>query len=208
MKNTLNRGRVAALAALVSIVAFVAVAVASAGAAPKDHETASVHWGIITRNTIGSPVADLRNGPYGSFGVTGPTSRPPFGTGSLGIETADRSTTLVSGGPAEKVDFGNEVDFLGDHVVDINQIGFHVFQTAENTSYGTRNMPVIRMEIDPNLVNPVCAASNYTTMVWVPTDVPVSSLNRWSGSIDATTNGNWYCTSPSAQACTGCTATS
>ena len=44
------------------------------------------HWGIIDRNTIGSPVADLRTGPYGSFGATGAAAGPPRGVGSLGIE--------------------------------------------------------------------------------------------------------------------------
>lgn len=53
------------------------------------------HWGVITRNTIGSPVAALRDGPFGSFGVTGSASRPPYGNGSLGIEVADDSTSLT-----------------------------------------------------------------------------------------------------------------
>src|SRR5689334_17342837 len=64
--------------------------------------------GGITRNTIGSPVAALRNGPFGSFGVTGSAAKPPCGTGSLGIEVSDSSTSLAPS--SEKVDFGNEVD--------------------------------------------------------------------------------------------------
>jgi hypothetical protein len=203
MKNHVTRGRAAATAALLAIVAIAVLAAASGSIAGGGHSFRSEHWGVITRNTIGSPVGDLRNGPYGSFGVTGQAARPPFGKGSLGIEVADAATTLVSGGPAEKVDFGNEVDFFGDNVLALNQVGFHVFQTGENVSYGgPRNMPNIRFEIDANLTNPICAGDNYTTMVWVPGPAP--AVNRWSGYIDATTNGNWYFTGAEA-ACTTCT---
>lgn len=187
-----TRVQVATTAALVAILASVAIVLTTPMAAARPSGSAharSEHWGVITRNTIGSPVADLRNGPYGSFGVTGSAARPPFGKGSLGIEVADNATTLISGGPAEKVDFGNEVDFFGDPVLGLNQVGFHVFQTGENAGYGSRNMPNIRFEIDPNLsTNP----SNYATMVWVPDEAPVT--NQWSGYIDATTTGDWYFT--------------
>ena len=49
------------------------------------NHSAGQHWGVIDRNTIGSGIADLRQGPYGSFGVTGPSAAPPSGVGSLGI---------------------------------------------------------------------------------------------------------------------------
>ena len=62
---------------------------------------------------------------------------------------ADRSTSLIS--PSEKIDFGNEVDFFGDPVR-VCGVGFHVFQTGENESYGgPENMPNIRFEINPSL---------------------------------------------------------
>lgn len=200
-----TRVQVVATVALVAIVASVAAVISAtpmAAAKPTgSHNARSEHWGIITRNTIGSPVGDLRNGPYGSFGVTGSAAAPPFGRGSLGIEVADNATTRVP--PSEKVDFGNEVDFFGDPVLGIHEIGFHVFQTGENVGYGgPRNMPNIRMEIDANLTMPLCAADNYTTMVWVPDASP--AINRWSGYIDATTTGNWYFTGNEGL-CTGCT---
>jgi hypothetical protein len=195
MRLASRRARVVATAGLVTIAASVAVAGVWAASG---HQHKSEHWGVITRNTIGSPVADLRDGPYGSFGVTGPAAAPPYGKGSLGIEVADFATLLTSGGPAEKVDFGNEVDFFGDLVSDLNQVGFDVFQTHENTTYGSRNMPNIRLEIDPNV-----DASNYTTMVWVPDDVPAASENRWSGFIDATSTGGWYFTGTTG-VLTGC----
>lgn len=157
------------------------------------------HWGVITRNTIGSPVAELRNGPIVPFptpGVLGATARPPYGTGSLGIEVADSSTSLTP--PHEKVDFGNEVDFFGDPLLGLNKIGFHVFQTGENTIYGgSTNMPNIRIEIDPNRT----MGDNYSTLVWVPPGT--LALNSWSPFIDATTSGTWYLTGGE----TSCTST-
>ena len=204
-----------AKALLLAIVAFVVVgatAIAAPSPSNKDggtgetsrspgHNTRSEHWGVIARNTIGSPVADHRNGPYGSFGVTGPSGRPPFGKGSLGIAVATNSTNRVP--PSEKAYFGNEVDFYGDNVLALREVGFHVFQTGENVSYGgPRNMPNIIFEIDANLTNPLCAADNYTSMVWVPDASP--ALNQWSGYLDATSTGYWYFTGNEG-VCTGCT---
>jgi hypothetical protein len=156
------------------------------------------HWGIITRNTIGSAVADLRAGPYGSFGVTGASAHPPFGIGSLGIQVSDDATT-VAGGPAEKVAYGNEVDFLGDLVSDLDRVGFRVFQPQENADINVRNMPNITLEINPDLTG-----RTYTSMVWVPDAAPVT--NRWTGFIDATTTGDWYFTGGTG-ADTGCNQT-
>ncbi len=187
------------------VTALAAIAVSalpgSATAATDGDRGNSDHWGVITRNTIGSPVADLRNGPFGSFGVQGPSARPPYGRGSLGIEVADDSTSLTP--PSEKVDFGNEVDFYGDPVLGLNQVGFHVFQTNENVSYGgPRNLPGIKFEIDPNLT--AAPATSYSTMVWVPGPSPVT--NRWSPYLDATTTGDWYLTGNAGNV-TGCNQT-
>jgi hypothetical protein len=186
-----RRWKIAAIAGAVMIVAAVPAIASTMG------DAKSEHWGVITRNTIGSPVGQLRDGPYGSFGVTGDAAEPPFGTGSLGIEVADSATSLVP--PSEKVDFGNEVDFFGDPVLGLTDVGFHVFQTGENVGYGgPGNMPNIRFEIDPNqAANP----SNYSTMVWVPDPAPV--VNQWSSYIDATTTGKWYFTG-STGVTTGC----
>ncbi|WP_328771443.1 hypothetical protein [Streptomyces sp. NBC_00286] len=192
-----SRGKALALAALAAIVA--STLSASEYALAADGRGRSQHWGVITRNTIGSPVAELRDGPFGSFGVQGSSARPPYGRGSLGIEVADNSTSLAD--PREKVDFGNEVDFFGDPVLGLEQLGFHVFQTGENIAYGgPENMPNIRFEIDANLSS--LPADNYTTMVWVPDAAPVT--NQWSGFIDATSTGYWYF-SGAEGAATGCT---
>jgi hypothetical protein len=180
-RSVSTRVRVVATAAAVVIIGSVAVVGASAIGR---QNPASVHWGVIPRNIIGSPVAELRSGPYGSFGVTGQAGRPPLGKGSLGIYVNNVP------GFVEKVDFGNEVDFYGDPVLALNQVGFHVFQTQENVDAGgLENMPNIRFEIDPNTVGDI---NDYTTMVWVPDAAPV--VNRWSAYIDATSSGYWYFT--------------
>ncbi|WP_217549353.1 hypothetical protein [Streptomyces sp. GbtcB6] len=178
------------LTALVAIVAASAVP-GAASAVPDGGHGRSDHWGVITRNTIGSPVAALRNGPFGSFGVQDQSGRPPFGHGSLGIEVADNSTSLSP--PSEAVHFGNEVDFYGDPVLKLHQVGFHVFRTGENVGYGgaSVNMPNIRFEINPNL-NPATSTATYSSMVWNPPASPVT--NRWSGYLDATTTGTWWLT--------------
>ncbi|MFD8027527.1 hypothetical protein [Streptomyces sp. NPDC059717] len=185
----------------VTALVALAVSVVPASASPFNDgdQGSSDHWGVITRNTIGSPVAALRTGPFGSFGVTGPAGRPPYGQGSLGIETADDATSLTP--PSEMVVFGNEVDFYGDPVLGLNQVGFHVFQTGENvTSGGPGNMPNIRFEINPHLA--AAPATTYSSMVWVPGPSPV--VDRWSPYLDATTTGTWFLTG-NAGTVTGCT---
>ncbi|QJT07019.1 hypothetical protein G9272_24065 [Streptomyces asoensis] len=176
-------------ALLVAVIALILPG--SAAARTDDNQAHSDHWGVIARNTIGSPVAELRNGPYGPFGVTGAAARPPYGRGSLGIEVADRSTTLTP--PSEKVDFGNEVDFFGKQLLGLRRVGFHVFQTRENVfdyGGGPTNMPNIRFEIDPNVTS--MPTDDYSTLVWVPTASPVTS--GWSPFLDATRTGYWYLT--------------
>lgn len=137
------------------------------------------HWGVVSRNTIGSPVGFLRDGPF----VPGPGGEPPFGDGSLGLAVA------AVPGSVEKIDFGNEVDFFGDPLAPLTNVGFWVFQTGES---GPANTPNIRIEIAPN-------GTGYTTMVWNPE--PITTANRWSDFIDATTNGSWWFTNGAG----GCT---
>ncbi|MEU1178895.1 hypothetical protein ABZ464_14830 [Streptomyces sp. NPDC005820] len=174
---------------------------ASASADPYGTPPVEDHWGVITRNTIGSPVAALRKGPFGSFGVPGPSARPPYGQGSLGIEVADHSTSLTP--PSEKASFGNEVDFYGDPVLGIDNVGFHVFQTGENITYGgPGNMPNITFEINPSLT--AAPATTYASMVWLPDPSP--TVNSWSPYLDATTTGKWFLTG-NAGTVTGCNLT-
>ena len=172
------------------------------GATGADAEFEAGHWGVITRNTIGSPAVDLRAGPYGSFGVTGPASEPPFGEGSLGIAVANKAQN--SGEPQEKASFGNEVDFFGDPVLGLTDLGFHVFQTGENTGASPSNLPNITFEIDANLNG--LPADNYTSMVFVPDAAAFQGGGSWTGFINATTSGKWYLTGAEGNAApgTGC----
>ncbi|MEV1065459.1 hypothetical protein [Streptomyces sp. NPDC050263] len=186
MKARFGMGRGTVLvAALLAVSA--AILPGSAAADTDGNQAHTDHWGVIARNTIGSPVAELRNGPFGPFGVTDAAARPPYGRGSLGIEVATNSTTLRP--PSEKVDFGNEVDFFGQQVLRVRHVGFHVFQTNENVGYGgPTNMPNIRFEIDPD----VTSTDDYSSLVWVPNASPVT--NGWSPFLDATKTGYWYLT--------------
>lgn len=170
-----RRGTALVAALLVAVIALILPG--SAAARTDDGRAHSDHWGVIARNTIGSPVAELRNGPFGPFGATGTAARPPYGRGSLGIEVSG-ATQTVTPTVVERVDFGNEVDFFGKQLLGLRRIGFHVFQTGENVGYGgaTPNMPNIRFEIDPN----VTGSDDYSTLVWVPAASPVS--NGWSPS--------------------------
>lgn len=180
----LNRWKVIAIGA--TLAAVIAV---PALAGPKDGK--SEHWGVIDRNTIGSPVGALRDGPYSITG-TGDVSEPPFGKGSLGIEVANGT---------EKVAFGNEVDFFGDPVAGITAVGYRVFRTGEDVGYGgPNNLPNITFEVDPNITPSV----NYSSLVWVPNGATIP-VNQWSDYVDATTNGYWYFTNGATAAATGCT---
>ena len=54
---------------------------------------------LITRNTIGSPVAALRNGPFGPFGVQGSAARPAYAKGRRLTHRTERNgpdpTTVI-----------------------------------------------------------------------------------------------------------------
>ena len=115
----------------------------------------SEHWGIIDRNTIGSPVGQLRTG-HDSNSSTGDISAPPYGKGSLGITVGDGQ---------EKMAFGDETDFVGVPLSAINAVGYSVFRTGEDVGYGgPNNLPNIAFEVDPNITPSV----NYSSLVWNP----------------------------------------
>ncbi len=156
-------------------------ATGATGPAGADAAYVGPNWGVISRNTIGSPVAALRAGPFGSFGTA---DAPPNGVGSLAISVADGTA---------KVAFGNEVDFFNMKVSDLTAVGFNVFTTGENSQTpvvpvnGTLNMPGITLEINPNGAGGTTAT--YSSLVFAP--AANSTSNRWSGYIDATTSGFW-----------------
>jgi hypothetical protein len=119
------------------------------------------HWGVVDRNTIGSPSVQFRSGP----------ASPPLGKGSL---------SLAVGNPAEKAAFGNEIDFAGQSLADIDKLSFSVYQTGEDTDPknqgGPDNIPSIGIEIDPTGATDT-PKLNFSTLVSVPTAV---TPNKWS----------------------------
>ena len=145
------------------------------------------NWSQVDRNVTGNAFSQLRSGPVsGNFGVT---VEPPLGMGSLGIHT---------GSGADKVAFGNQVDFVGQKVSDLDTIKFSVFTTGENRTIATNNLPSVAMEVDPNVVEGV----NYSTLVFVPTD---AAANQWT-EIDASSAKQWYFTGGTGTT-TGCNQT-
>lgn len=152
----------------------------------QDGVLASGNWGEMLRQTLGSASAELREGPHtANFGSD---VSPPMGTGSLQIDTADG---------ASKVDFGNEVDFVGKNLVDTldGRIGFSVYTTGENAGRSATNLPAIRIEVDPNRVD----GENYSSLVFVP---DVAGVNGGWKKYDATTDGTWFATFGGAPGCT------
>jgi hypothetical protein len=92
---------------------------------------ALANWGVINRNVEGSGDAFLRQGP----------ADPLYGDGSL---------NLTTGSDKDKAVFGNEIDEVaGGLLANVEQVGFHVFTTQENSKRGN-NMPSIIFEINPN----------------------------------------------------------
>jgi hypothetical protein len=158
---------------------------------------AGPNWGIISRNHIGSATAELR------AGEAVPGSSPPYGIGSLGISVSDNANAGAN--PQEKASFGNQVDFAGDKVTDLTQTGFHVFQTGENAAVSVNNLPSIAFEVDPTgpgTTSPGSDSPNFSSLVWVPSGTGVD-INKWSGYLDATSNGTWQFTGAAGTA-TGC----
>ncbi|CAO3674053.1 unnamed protein product [Umbelopsis vinacea] len=148
------------------------------------------HWGIIYRNTIGSPSITLVNGPF-AVGADGYISAPPIGNGALAF--------LIEGRPSftdslmwETADFGNEVDYYGKLVQDITAVGYYVFNTDVDASSGsTGTVPANLPNIAFEAIFPISGANVYTSIVWQPPS-NVAPLNQWSRFIDATTEGTWY----------------
>jgi hypothetical protein len=140
------------------------------GASGKDGKDLTLvpsNWGIIDRNTIGSPDMALRQGP----------ATPPLGLGSLNI--------LVGSG-SEKAAYGNEVDFTGDSLSGLTSVGFSVYQTGEDqtTNGGPTNLPNIAIEVNPH------TARSFSTLVFVPNGT--ATANSWNAFTQD--DGQWYFT--------------
>ena len=145
---------------------------------------------MIDRNTEGSPVATLAGGP-----IIGPAeNQGPLGDGSLHIETASNQ---------EKVSFGNQVDFAGDPVSGLDQVGFSYFVTGEDLGRYSANAPNVTLEVNPSVAN-----SNYTSMVYVPAAPPAAPQQWVDVDADADNgagNSGWWFTNGATATATGCT---
>ena len=147
------------------------------------------HWSIIDRNVEGNGASYLRPGP----------DQAPLGQGSLGLRTA---------GGTDKAAFGNQVDFAGQALGSVTEIGFSVFTTGENIgrSSTSPNMPSIAIEVDPTGTGDT-TGPNYSTLVFIPKN----TMPGWA-SIDATDSatgfqgGGWYYTGAAGTA-SNCTQT-
>nr|ALS91824.1 MetaGeneMark_Unknown Function [uncultured bacterium] len=107
-----------------------------------------------------------------------------MGKGSLNLSVAG-PTTVGDPNTAEKIVYGNEVDFFGQ-TFNPTAVGFQVYNNVEN---GPNNMPGIDLEIDPNLTG---IDDNFTTLTFIPANGSLPGL--WSNYIDATTTGLWGAT--------------
>ena len=177
--------------ALAGLVAVVQTPQAAA-ARPADR------WGVIGRNTYGSPSAELRTGPYGRTGPEFPALQPPpYGRGSLGL-TVDRG---------EKIAFGNETDFARTPLRRIRSVKYWIFTGVDSGLSTIR--PSFSMEVNPRLEN-----LPYTTLVYLP-DVSLSPSrpvthdfrNVWQR-YDATAPGNRWGSSRSIDGTPACTLSS
>ncbi|QYC42174.1 hypothetical protein Nocox_22850 [Nonomuraea coxensis DSM 45129] len=151
-------------------------------------------WGIIGRNTYGSPNAVFRDGPWGRTSATFPaTQSPPYGDGSLGL--------IVDTG--EKIAFGNETNFAGQRLSSIDILRYWVFAGTDNISSVV--LPNITIEADPNV-----GTSNYTSLVYQPDQSTSPSApatptaNVWQR-YDATAAGNRWWATGSTGTTIGCT---
>lgn len=173
---------------------------------------ATGNWGVVNRNTLGSPTALLRNGPLArAAGEVAATVAPPLGSGSLGLLVDDEPSTTDAVNDAEKIQYGNETDFAGLRVADLDAVSFAVFANDEQGNEGSLNvpMPTIQMEIDPDVDNPANgnAAVNYTTLNFLPPAPEATNAWRTYDAASAVALGagsGWWMTG-AAGTVTGCT---
>lgn len=141
------------------------------------------NWGIVDRNTIGNGDAYLRSGPS-----VAPDVQPPLGVGSLGLRT---------GSAQDKAAFGNQVDFAGDPLSEVDAVKYSVFTTGENRQTNPENLPNVSAEIDRDSET---EGLQYSTLVYAPEAV---EAGKWS-EVDATEGDRWWLTGAGGTE-TGCT---
>ncbi|ROO84687.1 hypothetical protein EDD29_2214 [Actinocorallia herbida] len=151
-------------------------------------------WGVIGRNTIGSPVAELRFGPWGrTTAAPAATQKPPYGHGSLGLLVAAGPNPAVTTDD-EKIAYGNETDFAGVRLRDIKTLSYSIFTAMDSIAQVA--LPGIAFEIDPKL-NP---GVTYSTLGYLPNisqspSAPATpTQGRWQTYDAAATGSRWFAT--------------
>ena len=149
------------------------------------------NWGIVNRNTIGSPDQSLRSGP----------TTPPNGRGSLNL-TVQGAPNFTTSAQQEKAAWGNEIDFAGRALASVTTVGYWFFQTGEDNAKGSPNTPTIQFEVDSN----GAAAGGFSTLTFV---VNNPAANAWTPFVNAATapvagSQGWWL-SGAAGTATGCT---
>ena len=163
-------------------------------------------WGVIGRNTFGSPQAQYRVGPFGRTAVDdlAADEPPPAGEGSLGL------LVHATGFPTEekeKIAFGNQTDFAGLRLSDLSSLSYWAFADMDPTGPPGGGVgvefPNVTLEIDPDL-----PGVDYTSMVFRPGAIAAADVGRWKR-FDAVDDGNalWGLTGAAGTA-TGCTLSS
>jgi hypothetical protein len=151
-------------------------------ASPPFAQPNSGFWGVIDRNTIGSPNASLRSGP----------GTPPLGTGSLNLLVRDGT---------EKIAYGDEVDFAGKPLAGFTRLGYSVYQGFDYKP--SVILPSIAFEVDPKLSPSV----TYSSLVYVPPKAEQADSYTWK-TFDATADpggpSGWYFTNAATAAATQC----
>jgi hypothetical protein len=115
-------------------------------------------WGVVGRNTIGSPAAYFRVGPWGRTSGYAATVPPPLGEGSLGVHVEGVNGT---GSTAEKLSFGDETTFAGLPIRSISTLSYWVY--AGEDVFTNHSLPTLSIE-----ANPDANGATYTTLVYLP----------------------------------------
>jgi hypothetical protein len=170
-----------------------------AGAAGAPATFSPLPWGIIGRNTIGSPVAQYRVGP----------GTPPLGIGSLGIEVAGPPNGDTNPADAQKISFGvTGPDFATETGITnpkaITSLSYSVYTDMDYSAGITP--PGITIESNPD-ISDGSGPITYTSLVYVPPTPDASQVQSWQTydtTGPATSTSGWFATGRAGTA-TGCT---
>lgn len=164
----------------------------------------SSKWGVISRNTEGSPSAFYRGGPYGRSLPTNASATvpPPYGIGSLGI-IVGYGSSIPPTRSTEKIDFGNETDFAGIPLRNINVLKYWIFAGTDNIT--NVSLPLISIEADPRLPTVSYTSLNYLPDTSVSPSAPaVKVANTWQQYDASAAGSKWYVSSGTLAGLIGC----